>query len=113
MQHQSTQHHIHRRKREHVKRQQYPHPNKYVRFLDKVCLVFSVLMPLTAVPQIWKIFAERNAQGLSLLMWVLCAIGAIPFLIYGIVHKEKQLIILNALWFIMEVIVVSGILVYG
>lgn len=90
-------HKIHKRKRRHIHKQEYPHPNKNIRFLDNTCLVFSVLMPATTIPQIWKIFKYQQVDGLSLGMWVLYTIGVIPFLIYGIVHKEKPLIVLNIL----------------
>lgn len=112
MHNQAVHHHKHQRKRFHLQKQEYPHPNKKVHLLDKVCLVFSVLMPATTIPQIWRIFEYKEVEGLSLLMWALYTIGVIPFLIYGIVHKEKPLIILNVLWLIAQIIIIVGILIY-
>lgn len=103
---------IHKRKRHYLQKHKYPHPNKRIRFLDNVCLVFSVLMPATTIPQIWKIFRYQRVEGLSLEMWILYTIGVIPFLIYGIVHKEKPLIVLNVLWLIAQIIIIVGILMY-
>ena len=97
----------------HLKKQKYPHPNKYIHFLDDTCIVFSVLMPSTTIPQIWRIFAYQKVDGLSLLMWVLYCVGVIPFFIYGIVHREKPLIILNVLWLIAQVTIITGILMYS
>lgn len=113
MQNQGTHHHIHKRKRKHFHKQEYPHPDQRIRFLDKVCLLFSVLMPATTIPQIWDIFVYQIVDGLSLLMWILYTIGVIPFLIYGIVHKEKPLIVLNVLWLIAQVTIITGILMYS
>lgn len=45
-------------------------------------------------------------------MWFFYVIGVIPFLIYGITHKEKPLIILNVLWLIAQIIIITGILMY-
>lgn len=69
-------------------------------------------MPSTTIPQIWKIYYYQVVDGLSLLMWVLYCIGVIPFLIYGIVHKEKPIIILNVLWLIAQITIIIGILIY-
>ena len=88
-------------------------PDRAVRIVDKACLIFSVIMPLTTIPQIHLIYTEKHANGVSLLMWILYCIGVIPFLCYGILHKERQLIILNTLWLIAQIIVIIGILKYG
>lgn len=112
MHNQGIQHHVNKRKRIHKKYEEYPHPNKSTRFLDNTCLVFSVLMPATTIPQIWTIFRYQQVEGLSLVMWILYTIGVIPFLIYGIVHKEKPLIVLNILWLIAQITIITGILIY-
>ena len=45
-----TAFHIHQRKRTHVNHEKYPHPNKWIRLLDKLVLVFAVIGPLVEVP---------------------------------------------------------------
>lgn len=80
--------------------------------IDRICMLFSVAMPLTAIPQIHLIYTTKNVSGVSLLMWVFYCVGVIPFLIFGIVHKERQLIVLNTLWLIMQLIVIAGIMMY-
>ncbi len=113
MHNQRTHHHIHQRKRNVVLTDEYVKPRNYVKLLDKTCIFFSVLMPATTLPQIYKIYATQNVVGLSLSMWVLYTIGVIPFLLYGIVHKEKPLIILNVLWLIAQFVIIVGILLYS
>jgi len=103
----------HQHKRERVNFKKYPHPDKKIRLLDNICMVFSVIMPATTIPQIYKTYVYQNAAGVSLWMWILYSIGVIPFLIYGIVHKAKPLIILNILWLIVQVIMIVGVLLYG
>jgi uncharacterized protein with PQ loop repeat len=68
----------------------------FLKTLDQICMLFSLLMPLTTLPQIYKI----EVAGLSLSMWVLYSVGVIPFLLYGVLHKVRHLIILNSLWLI-------------
>lgn len=105
--------HIHKRQRVHQLEQAYPHPDIKIRAIDNLCMVFSVLMPATALPQIYKTFYYQDATGLSLWMWLLYSIGVLPFLLYGVVHKVKQLILLNLLWLSVQLIMIFGILVYG
>jgi uncharacterized protein with PQ loop repeat len=107
------EHHTHKRKRIHELHQPYPHPDSRIRLLDNVCMVFSVIMPATAIPQIWKIYYYQIATGVSLWMWLLYCFAVIPFLIYGIVHRIKHLIVLNMLWMMVQVIIVVGVLLYG
>ena len=103
--------HLNFRFHHHKKRRKVP-SERFVKNLDKVCLLFSVLMPATTIPQIIKIYSTQDVSGLSLSMWILYTIGVIPFLIYGIVHKEKPLILLNILWIIAQLIIIFGILIY-
>ena len=105
-------HHIHKRKRVHEKLQKYPHPNKWVRFLDNFLLVFAVVGPASLLPQIIKIFSLKAVGGVSLITYCLWALGAIPWVIYGVVHKAKPIIIAYSLWFLSYLIVLFGILIY-
>lgn len=86
---------------------------KQKKLIDSVCAVFAVLMPLTTVPQIMLLFQTKDASGLSLMMWVLYSIGCIPFLLFGIIYKHTQLIVLNTLWLIAQSIMIVGIIIYS
>lgn len=82
------------------------------RLINRVCAVFAVLMPMTTLPQVYMLYTSHNASGLSLAMWVLYAIGCVPFLLFGIIYKHAQLILLNVLWLIMQAVMIVGILLY-
>ncbi|MFH1649319.1 MAG: PQ-loop domain-containing transporter [Candidatus Woesearchaeota archaeon] len=107
------EHHLHIRKRIHVKHEQYPHPNKKVRFLDRVVLITAIVFPLTTIPQIYDIWSTQDASGLSLTTWVLYAIFAIPMLLYGFVHRQKPIFIMNILWLVVYAFVIWGTVLYG
>lgn len=83
------------------------------RLVDKLCYAASVFMPATAIPQIHQLYTTRDADSLSLLMWVLYLVGIIPFMLFGILHKEKQLVVLNVLWLIVTLTIIAGILLYS
>ncbi len=81
--------------------------------VSRVCTYFAVIMPLTTLPQLIKLYTSHNAGGLSLLMWILYTIGVVPFLLFGITHDVKQLVVLNTLWLFVNVLMISGIMMYS
>lgn len=82
------------------------------RFINKLCAVFAVIMPLTTLPQIIMLYSNHDSSGLSLLMWVLYTVATVPFLFFGIIYKHIQIIVLNGLWILMNTIMIIGILIY-
>lgn len=106
-------HHLHTRKRVCEKTEKYPHPHKGVRFLDNLLLVIAVIGPLVNVPQMFKIYTLKSAMGVSLLTFSLYAFFDIPWIAYGIVHKEKPIIIAYSLWLITNIVVIAGIIAYS
>lgn len=81
-------------------------------FINRICAVFAVLMPLTTLPQIIQLYTTQNASGLSLLMWILYTIGVIPFLLFGVIYRHSQLVVLNTLWLLVQITMITGILIY-
>jgi uncharacterized protein with PQ loop repeat len=106
-------HHFHKRKRISKKLEPYPHPNKWVRFLDKLIYIIGIFGPLMTIPQVTKIWIERNPIGISAVSWISYTIMAIIWFIYGIVHKEKPLVVMYSIWFILDLLIVIGVLLYG
>lgn|SRR3989338_1041152 len=104
--------HIHRRKRIYVKHEKFPHPNKWIRFLDRFILCLAVAGPMFDIPQLIKIYRDKSAVDVSFFTWFFFAFFAIPWLIYGIVHKEKPIIISYALWIIIDSLIVIGVVLY-
>ena len=102
-----------KRRRIHKKLEKYPNPRAWIRFLDRLLLVVAVLGPISALPQVIKIFVLRSVEGVSFLSWSMWLILGIPWLIYGFVHKNKPIIAAYTLWFIMNLAVIIGILIYG
>ena len=106
-------HHISKRKRINRKHEPYPHPRKWIRWLDMTVLAVAIIGPLSNIPQIMRVYMERDVSGLSLVTWIMFFLMSIPWLIYGIVHREKPIITANILWFITNIMVVVGILIHS
>ena len=104
--------HFHKRKRIHQGYESHHHPEISKRLIDKLIYVVAVLGPIMTIPQLIKIWVDKNAAGVSVLSWSSYLVIAIFWLIYGIVHKEKPLIITYTLWIILEAFIVIGVTLY-
>jgi uncharacterized protein with PQ loop repeat len=65
------------------------------------------------MPQVYQIFHDKNASGVSLASWTGFEVLNIMWLIYGIVHKEKLIIFYAASYGIVQFWVIVGGLMYG
>jgi len=106
-------HHIHHRQRVHQNLDKFPHDNKWVNRLDQLLLIVAFVAPATSIPQIVKIFRTQNATGVSALSFGMFAFFNIPWIIYGIVHREKPIIVMYILWLISNSLVLTGTLMYS
>jgi uncharacterized protein with PQ loop repeat len=106
-------HHLHARKRVHQNLEQYPSANPRIKLLDDILLVVAVIGPLVTIPQIVQVFTTQDVRGLSSITWGLYALFNILWLIYGIVHKEKPLIITYALWLLMNTTMFVSIFIFS
>ena len=79
--------------------------------VDKAAVVAVFLYPLSGIPQVIEVF-RGNTGGVSLLAWFGFMLFSFLFLIYGLAYKIKPMIITNILWFIVEGLVVTGILIH-
>ena len=101
--------HVHKRKRE----GDFPHQDKTKRLLDRGVYVAGIVGPIMTIPQILKIWVERNATGVSVYSLIAYAICSSVWLAYGIVHKEKPIIITYILWIILDIFIIIGTFMYG
>ncbi len=80
--------------------------------IDRAMMVVAVIHPLTALPQALQIFVNQSAENVSLITWLsFMAIGFI-FTLYALVHRLKPMLLNQIIWFIVDSLVVFGILLY-
>lgn len=77
---------------------------------DKVIMVAAFIYPLSGLPQVFEVF-QGNVSGVSLISWIGFTAFSTLFLIYGIIHQLKPVIITNFLWIIVDVLVIVGVLI--
>ena len=105
--------HLHLRRRAQLKKDPYPHPDSRIHLLDNIVFICGIVGPMLAIPQILRIYLEQNAMGVSPVSWGLFATFDVPWVLYGIVHKEKPIAIAYTLWLIMNTMVFIGALMYS
>lgn len=87
--------------------------NKTSTAIDGAMAAAAVVHPMTAAPQVYQIYSTHHASGVSLTTWFsFMAFGSI-FLSYAILHNIKPMIITQILWFIMDILIVVGVFIYG
>lgn len=106
-------HHISKRKRVNRKLEEYPSKKFWVGFLDRFLLCIAVIGPLTAIPQVWKVYFYHEVIGLSLFSWSSWAFFNLFWMLYGFVHRDRPIIITYILWFLMNASVAMGILLFS
>ncbi|MBN1941034.1 MAG: hypothetical protein JW772_02525 [Candidatus Diapherotrites archaeon] len=105
--------HFQMRKRIHEKHEPYPHPQKSKRAIDKLIYIAVAAAPIANIPQLLKIWLEKDASGVSIISWISFSIISIVWLVYGIAHKEKPIIAMNCALIVMQILIVIGVLTYG
>ena len=103
----------HLRTRIHKKHKPHLHSVKWKGFIDHAIYVVGLIGPIMTIPQLTKIWVEKNASGVSAISWSAYIVVAIFWILYGIAHKEKPLIVISSIWIVLEVFIVVGTLRYG
>ncbi len=80
---------------------------------DYLIYIASILGPIMTVPQAYTIWSSKSADDVSLITWVTYTILSLVWLLYGILHKERPIIVLNILLLVVNTAVVLGVLVYS
>ncbi len=83
------------------------------KFFDKIMYIVGLFAPLMTMPQILKIWWYQDANGVSALSWAGYALGSTFWFIYGVLHKEKPLIICNGAAALLQFVVVLGTLLFS
>jgi uncharacterized protein with PQ loop repeat len=81
--------------------------------IDRAMMVAAVIHPMTALPQVFQIYLTRSAQDVSLITWLSFMLLGVIFLVYALLHRIRPMIVTQILWFVVDLLVVVGVLLYG
>ena len=92
----------------------HPYPSGIfkVAVIDVVVYVVSIASPILTIPQVLDIYVGKDASGVSALSWGAYTVFTVPWLLYGVVHKDKILIFNNILWLFLNTVIFVGALIY-
>ncbi len=79
----------------------------------EIAMVVAVIQPLMVLPQIIHIFEKHSAQDVSLISWAMLLFFNASNFIYGVVFNIKPIIINNAIWVLVDGLVVAGVMIYS
>jgi uncharacterized protein with PQ loop repeat len=111
--HSSGLYHQQRRKRIHKKYEPYPHPQRVKRIYDHFIYGAVILAPIMNIPQVLKIWVEKDASGVSMLSWASFSVISVMWFFYGMLHKERPVMIMNFALVFMQLSIVLGVYLYG
>jgi uncharacterized protein with PQ loop repeat len=77
---------------------------------DRFMIVVGLTAPAALFPQVWKLWADHSAVGISLISWCLLTLVSMAWAIYGFVRHSKALWISNVLMTILNLAVVVAVL---
>lgn len=106
-------HHLHLRKRVSKSLEPYPARSPWKRLLDTVVFAAGVVGPIFSIPQIILIYSNKDATGVSPVTWFAWAALDIVWILYGLVHKEPPIVVTYTFWFVVNLIVAFGAILYG
>lgn len=81
--------------------------------IDKLMYFASFAYPFTAVPQIIQVYSSKDVTSLSLVSFALYVIFGSIFLAYAISKKLKPLVIEGALWLVIYIAMLLGIVLFS
>ena len=73
----------------------------------------AVLEPVITIPQAWAIFSRHSAASVSLSTWIGFEIASCIWLWYGIVHRERMIILYQGLFTIVQAAIIVGGVAFG
>ena len=69
-------------------------------------LLAAFLTTSAFIPQVYKIYKDKNADGISLTMYIILFIGVILWLIYGILIGSISIVIANGITALLQLSII-------
>lgn len=86
--------------------------SKLINFFDKFVYVAGILGWIMTLPQLFNVWILKEIAGVSFITWVTYDLIALVWVGYGILHKDKHLVIIYSGWLVLDALIVMGILLY-
>jgi len=75
-------------------------------FYESIGIIAAILTTSAFIPQVYKIYKEKKAQGVSLTMYLIMFVGVLLWLIYGVLIGSIAIIIANSVTAVLQLFVI-------
>ena len=75
-------------------------------FYESIGIIAAILTTSSFIPQVYKIYKEKKAQGVSLTMYLIMFVGVLLWLVYGILIGSIAIIVANSVTAILQLFVI-------
>ena len=79
---------------------------------EKIIYLTAFIVPVLNIPQLLKIWVEKTAEGVSFISWISFSIFSAMWFVYGIMKKDKNIIIMYFLLMLIQLFIAIGVLIY-
>jgi len=75
-------------------------------FYESIGIIAAILTTSAFIPQVYKIYKEKKAQGVSLMMYLIMFVGVLLWLVYGVLIGSIAIIIANSVTAVLQLFVI-------
>ena len=79
-------------------------------FLRRILGGMSVFSMLMTIPQVWTIWVNREAAGVSLASWSAYLLSALLWFVYGLRQRDRNIYLPCIGWIALDIGVIVGVL---
>ena len=90
----------------------FPAKGAFKKCLDYLMYCIGIAQPFALVPQIIAIYAHHQTAGISISTWLLLGACNALWALYGLVHKDRIILLANLLMTGGDVAIVVGVLAH-
>lgn len=76
--------------------------------IDKSAYLMGAITIAVNVPQLIAVWTSPSVAGVSIISWIGFSLGSLFWLIYGLLHHEKPIIVING-----GLIIIQGLIILG
>lgn len=93
-----------------IRKNQIEKTSGLIRIIDNSAYLMGAITVAINVPQLISVWTAPNTEGVSLISWIGFSVGSLFWLIYGVLHKEKPIIVINGGLIIVQALIVFGLI---
>jgi len=104
---------IHRLNKQKKQRVLAIHRKAKYKTVDRLTYIAAIVEPAITIPQVIVIFRDKTAAGIAISSLFGAQIFTLVWLWYGIIHKEKVIVLYQIGWLVLQTLIIIGGLKYG